>query len=225
MIVAELSFWSTVAVELFKAIFTALFVAGGAALVVSRFQSIAARQAVDHAHQREAADREREHERNVRARQRELEVELEKDRRALRTSFVTRVTESGGSFYFQTQRFLRQVGDPDVWGQPDPDALDEAYVSWAIRAESLEGDLRARFGWDSQPEILWHQVRDLLTVRYFDLRGRNTAGLRRKNCRTSDKLHSGLTESELEDRKAVLDAFHEAMRQLTDELLKAELAA
>lgn len=224
MILAEFSFWSAVAIELLKAIFAAVFVAGGAGIVVWRSQERAAHRTREETRQREEMDRNRDRERDAMARQRELDVELEREKRALRTAFVARVTDSAGTFYFNTQHFFRQVEDPEVWGEPIPRDFDEVYLNWASGAELLERELGARFGWNSQAEILWHQVRDLLTVRYFDLRGRNTPGLRRKNCRTSDKFHSGLTETELGDRKIVLGAFHEAMRNLADELLNADLA-
>jgi hypothetical protein len=209
-----MSFEQSIVLELCKAVFTAIFVAGGAGVIVWRFQANATQRAQN-----------LERERSEMAQQRQLAAELERDKRALKTNCVNEVTASAGSFYFQTQRFWRQTGHPDIWGEPQPHQFDQAYVSWAPRAEAIESELGARYGWNSRAEALWHQVRDLLTIRYFDLRGRNSEGLRQNNCRTDEKLHSGLTADELLDRKTVLRTYHLAMQGLTQELISADITA
>jgi hypothetical protein len=202
-VVAGLSLGDTVWVELLKAIFTGVFVAGAAALVVRYYQSRS----------------------DTSQRDRERSFQADEDARALKNDFVNRTATLAGSFYFATQRFKRQQRDASTWGKPDDADLDSQYIRWATACAGLETELAARYGSGSNAELDWHQVRDLLTVRYFDLRGKNSEGLKKLNAQTDERRHSGLTTAQLSDMDIVLDTFHEARRVLADELLSADLRA
>jgi hypothetical protein len=61
---------------------------------------------------------------------------------------------------------------------------------------------------------LWHQTRDLLTVRYSTLRGRKTPGLRGANAKSDTQYHSGLTADELDHDDRLLKTYRAVMRQI-----------
>jgi hypothetical protein len=215
VVLAELSFGQTIVVELLKAVFTAVFVAGVAAFLVSRYQNRA-----------EANRAELETHREDAAKERERRLQIDEAKRGAKTRFVNRCSELGGSFYFSTQRYWRQKGTPEIWGPPEGGELDLAYVAWATSSEALEIELRSRYGWDADPPRLWHQVRDLLTVRYFDLRDRNKLSLREKNEKRDDEFHSGLTAEQLEHENMglVLSTYRDAMRSLAKALLDSDIS-
>ena len=145
---ADLGLGPTVVADLANAVFTALFVAGGAAIVVWYFQS-------------RRQDAVRQHDREVLLAQAISEARLQ---------FVARTSELSGDFYFATQRYGRQKRYSELWGTPDRDEFDSLYTKWASRCQVLEQELRARYGSDSKSFELWHAARHLLTVRYFDFR-------------------------------------------------------
>jgi hypothetical protein len=67
-------------------------------------------------------------------------------------------------------------------------------------------------------------VIDLLTVRYFQLIGRDTPMLYARNAKGTDgKEHSGLTAAELKNAATLLGAYHEALRNATDSVLEHPL--
>jgi hypothetical protein len=213
VMILGLTLGETILVELLKALFTALLVAGAAALIVRRYQDRAAAQ-----------QSELEHDRDLAAKDRDRERVDERARLEARAQFVSRTSELAGAFYFRTQQHWRSKQAPEVWGPPDVDELDAAYGDWASKSEVLENELRVRYGWEARPPQLWHQVRDLLTVRYFALRDQSTPGLRRVNARGyRDKLHSGLSAEELTDIELVLDTYQQAIRALAVELTNAEI--
>jgi len=235
MLVAELSFWHSVGVEFFKAFFTAAFVAIGAALVVFEFQSRAQerREATERAREEAARQREREREEATKAREREREeatkarereLQIEQSKRDAKTELITRASNLAGSFYFLTQRFSRQKTEPKTWGQAKGPELDAAYVDWARQSEALEQVLGVRYGWDSEAQVMWHQLRDLLTIRYFHLRGRNSDALRAANALTNENRHSGLSQDALADMDQVIPAIRSAMQAVARRLLGEDIA-
>ncbi len=198
---AELSFWPSVLLELFKATFTAALVAGAAASAVWKLQ--------DHV---ESLRKEREQ-----------ALQREQNEHSIKTFYVRGAADLAGSFYFRTQSYARKKDDPETWGEANDAEFDKEYLVWATKCEGLEQELGARFGPGSEPRQTWHQIRDLLTVRYFNLRGKNTPELRHRNAQQGSTRHSGLSEAELEDPVSVLDTFHSALAALYTEILAARL--
>ena len=72
----------------------------------------------------------------------------------------------------------------------------------------------------------WHQVRDLLTVRYFTLRDGDSPGIRKINSRGHDGLfHSGLTAEELKNQARLLRTFRETVDALCVSIGEGEILA
>jgi len=136
--------------------------------------------------------------------------------RRARADFVARASRIAGAFYMEMQNFRRGERDPDIYGRSDEVRLNEHYLAFAKDAGVLENELGFWFGEDGRPRVLWHQILDVLTVRYFWLRGRATDPLLRANARTpgtadtQPTLHSGLTFREL--RKATADTAADSPR-------------
>jgi hypothetical protein len=233
--VLSLTFSESVQLELYKAIFTAVFVAGAAALVVRYYQDkSAARQSEVEAQRadllkqrddaRARADKERDDARARADRERELMMAASRANRTTQYDFVTRTSELAGSFYFATQQYSRRKRDQQTWGQLNGPELDQLYTQWAANSEVLETELRIRYGREQGPAETWHQVRDLLTVRYFDLRDRNTEALRAVNALGKDgKKHSGLPVDDLNDMNLVLRTYSTAMSELAMHLQQDEI--
>jgi hypothetical protein len=233
--IAELSFQQTVVIELLKALFTALFVAGAAALVVTKYRGKVESLQSDLETRRAAASREleaerartlseRELQRADTAKERERTLDLERAQREVRSEFVRRGSALAGTFYVKTQEHWRRKENPTIWGDPDGAALDASYGEWSADCEVMENELEFRYGHESEPVILWHQARDLLTVRYFSLRDSASKGLREHNAKGhQDRLHSGLTADELQNIQLVLRTYHSTMSKLASELATAEV--
>ncbi|WP_327636868.1 hypothetical protein OHB24_00345 [Kribbella sp. NBC_00482] len=244
MLALALSFEQEIWLRILTALSTALFVSVGAGLVTIAVQRKneefkAARDRLLDARwsdrERELdqrwADRERELDDRSKTRQLMLEQQrkdaeyrrdIDREERALRHELVERASEVLGGFYFATQSYWRQRQNEEVWGKPDGAQLDATYVAWAKSADTFERGIGAVFGWASEPVKLVHQSRDLLTVRYFHLRGRNTDALRRNNAKKDgDGFHSGLTVDELTDWPLVLKTHRACLTSLVDLLLTA----
>jgi hypothetical protein len=181
-VIAELSFSESVWLEFLKSLFTAVLVAGGAALAVWAVQ-------------RSAADR--------------------RERFAVVTDLLRQTSECAGEMYYATQMYRRQERHPTEWGDADDETLDKVYLGFGVTGEQIEWELRARYGPASLQQEMWHQVRDLLTIRYFMLKGRNTPGLRTVNAKDfENRNHSGLSDTELENPAMVLKTFRSTMDSL-----------
>lgn len=177
-----LTFSESVQLEIWRALFTLVAVGIGAGAVGSWLQ---------YRRDTKLSDRERDHEAEVRR------AELDRELREGRAALLARASELSGRFYLRMQDHRRRQRDPQTYGAVDDSGLDAAYLTWAEGSEVLEFELGFRFGRGSEPQELWHQVRDLLTVRYFWLRGRATEGLLRANASREGRVHSGLTVEEL----------------------------
>jgi hypothetical protein len=143
----------------------------------------------------------------------------------LRHELIKRASELQGTFYFTTQNFQRcqDAAADGAVAKNVSDKLDADYLAFATGSHVLEQELRAWFGAASEAVARAHQVSDLLTVRYFDLKGRNTPGLRAKNAQSPDKLHSGLTTGELRSVVKILQEYHVAATALGTALLQGAL--
>jgi hypothetical protein len=202
VMVAQLNYSETLQIEIIKIFATALFVAGAAAIVVAWYQS------------RSAAA----------ASKREREIDLDHAKRDIKSHFVGATSDLAGTFYITTQQHWRKKSDPNGWGKPDGGELDSAYGQWASKSEVIENELRVRYGWDNPPAVLWHQVRDLLRVRYFQLCDRASDELRRRNAKDfEDETHSGLTTEELASPKIVLSTYHDVMKALSWSLIHSDV--
>jgi hypothetical protein len=127
--------------------------------------------------------RERKREESEKARERDRE-DFE-----LRTRLVERVSRTAAEMYIACQHARRVLKDSQGWapqavkGRNEAlDRLDGDYRQFSVESGSLETLLGARYGiaWhvppdsdESQSEVFvrWHQVRDLLTLYYFNLKG------------------------------------------------------
>jgi hypothetical protein len=70
----------------------------------------------------------------------------------------------------------------------------------------------------------WHNVMDLLTVRYFHVIDLATPELLKNNAKGTDgKEHSGLDEEELKDDKNVIKAYPEALTNAINVVFKEPL--
>ena len=196
-VVAALSFWQTVLSDFLQVLFTAILVGVAAAIVVAVFQQRAATR-------RDALERD---------------LQIQRAQFAVKTDFVKRTSDLAGSFFFKTMAYSRYKQEPGQWTH-DPFELDKSYVLWAADSESIETELRIRYGWDEKPADLWHQIRDLLTVRYYNLRDHDSPKLREINATDYDgKFHSGLTSEQLRDMQLVVHTFLEAQKALSTALL------
>jgi hypothetical protein len=176
----------------FTPLFTALFVAGAATLAVWLVQGSA---------------------------------QARRDARQLAQRCNRRAVQIAGAFYGETQRYWRKFDKPVDWGalsDDDKKGFDVAYAKFSLDADVFEQELASWYGWDSNVRLTWHQIWDLLTVRYFDVRNRPkraTDGLVDANSKGhEDKYHSGLTAAELRDPKTLLDAYRKSLRRLHADL-------
>jgi hypothetical protein len=155
------------------------------------------------------------------------------DRRRDEVALATRVihdrlaeiTEVSATFYGALQAYWRQSHDVLAPGDlaRARTRLDEHYRNYCVAASVVEDRLRAYFESDL-PRETWHKIDDLLTVRYFQLTGRDTPMLRARNAKGYEgEEHSGLTTTELADGRKVLDAYYRARTDLPTILLSAKL--
>lgn len=91
----------------------------------------------------------------------------------MREQIIVEMTQTASAIYIETQRYWHATRIESV--TPDRIAelrmsLDERYLSAHVAGEALEMRLRIYFESD-KPRLLWHAMRDLLTVRYFQLIG------------------------------------------------------
>lgn len=129
----------------------------------------------------------------------------------VRRELINDMVGTATSLYLETQYFWRerQGASPERCSMLR-ERLDQAYLDAQRDGERIEKQLATFFPSRSdktgRPEVVsqWHAVRDLLTVRYFQLINRNTQSLRAAN---AGPRHSGLTESQLDNAKIVLDSY------------------
>ena len=121
--------------------------------------------------------------------------------------------------------------------------LDETYLSFAPAAQALEFELGARYEFTGPDAAAsrdvsqgvwegWHQIRDLLTVYYFNLRDDFPDAVLRRNSRGyDDGFDSGIDLQPLQPlggvssamRKAIRKAYEPALRRLVEQILSADI--
>jgi hypothetical protein len=149
---------------------------------------------------------------------------------ALRHELVTAMTEAAGSLYLTTQHYWRakedasmNPGNKDLADTRDKlrASLDAQYLKSRTAGQVLENRLEGYFI-SSEQKRRWHQVMDLLTVRYFQLIGRDTDGLYGAN---KGDEHSGLEVSELRAPKTLLNTYRAALSDAVRLVFDGELRA
>ncbi|MER6383714.1 hypothetical protein [Streptomyces sp. NPDC001250] len=248
MQIAALTFMQELAKTALGAFATALFVAFAGYLAAGRWNQ--KREAARLESEKEL-DRQREDEERARERaRREFD---------LRAQLVEEVTAEAARMYIvcqYTSRVIkksRRVIRKRVDSNPQDGARDqiisslhEAYLSFSTRSQMLENLIGARYGiaWQFESDersasafLRWHQVRDLLTLYYFNLCGNFPGDVLCRNSRSDDKYHSGLNaDGYFEDanypnlkelRRMRIDirhAYDEALGELTRSLLVDRIA-
>jgi hypothetical protein len=151
-----------------------------------------------------------------------------RERSTVARDLLRQTSECAGKMYYATQQYWKQEHHSKEWGKVDDKALEKAYLEFGVTGEQIEWELGARYGPASDQRETWHQVRDLLAIRYFTLKGKNDETIWEVNAKgyaeegAKPRDHSGLTEEELEtdskqERKKsmlVLNTFKSAMDDL-----------
>jgi hypothetical protein len=145
----------------------------------------------------------------------------------LRLDLLDALLDCAARQYIGMQHYWRQAGrDRDLTVEQlaaERAQLDATYLETHARSLALEAKLEAVFK-EPEPELTWHAIDDLLTVRYMQLIGRATESLYRENSKDfQGKAHSGLSISELRDPKTLLGAYHVKYRELVSHVLSAQL--
>jgi hypothetical protein len=173
---------------------------------------------------REEADRLREEKRADSIR----EEDLRSSDDALRQELVQKMTETAGSWYLMTQHYWR--AKDDVKKAPCDQELatalrelrpqlDARYLESRTAGVVLESQLDGYFV-SSEPRRRWHQVTDLLTVRYFQLIDRANENLYGDNAGLD---HSGLKVEELRVPKILLRTYHGAVKEAVRSVFEGQL--
>jgi hypothetical protein len=198
--VANLTFWPSVALALFNALFTAALIALAAGIGVQYFQT--------RAEQKKTKKGEKE--------------DFARRVRRVQTKCVGKATSLAISFYAATETSERQAEAPDVYGEQDKEALTAIYHKWFPKREHFEHELRFLYG-RGRADDRWHKVADLLTARYLHVLDKAAADNLRAIAKGSgDYLHSGLSVHELENHSTVISTYGDALNGLIDYLTKNE---
>lgn len=149
---------------------------------------------------------------------------------ALRHELVTAMTESAGKLYLLTQHYWRAKKDasldPHDKGLADVlvkmrDRLDAQYLESRAIGQVVEARLEGYFT-SGKPRNRWHQVMDLLTVRYFQLVDRDTQKLYEDN---EGEHHTGLNVQQMRNPKTLLTAYHRTLNESVRVVFEEELRA
>jgi hypothetical protein len=132
---------------------------------------------------------------------------------SLRTQLAERATASASGMFIACQHARRALKAQRVasaagsTGSPDDatiNALDDAYHSFAVESKTIETLIGARYGtvWNlPDPDnkehgrafVRWHQIKDLLTLYYFNVRGAFPGEALASNSRDFEgRFHSGI---------------------------------
>jgi hypothetical protein len=194
-------------------------------------------------HDRQRADQD------LQTRREEADRELERQREEFdrRAALLNRASRCAQKMFVTCQHIRRVQADHQDDQAIVKEAralLDQAYLEFSAEAEALEMELGAWYGIrktiqeedvSGQAYLRWHQVRDLLTVYYFDLCGNFRRDVLKTNSISDRELHSGLelqpmvadplhpTEGELRKiRNEIRPIFNEVLPALANAILKEE---
>jgi hypothetical protein len=168
----------------------------------------------------------------------------------IRRALLERATTVAAAMFVACQdsrRRLKEVDSnmPNALDQREIlDRLDASYLTFAVSQRALEAELGAHFGFRPIPVKAattetpsgfvhgrWHQVADLLTVYYFNLRGEfRDDVLKRNSIDYEGGFHSGIELSPLERdpsqmRKEIRSHYEPAMKDLVASILAQPFAA
>ena len=118
--------------------------------------------------------------------------------------------------------------------------LDSAYLEFATEGQPLEFELGARYGFTEDGDVTsrecangvwegWHQIRDLLTVYYFNLKAEYPGDVLERNARGYEgHFHSGLDLVQLKDDFRTMcgrirTTYEAALRQLVQAILSDDI--
>jgi hypothetical protein len=154
----------------------------------------------------------------------------------LRNDLLKRSSRLAQEMYTKCQHTRRILRDGTEHDQHEAlYFLDGAYLEFAAAAQTLEFELGARFGF-TQPDSPmtrdvaigvwegWHQIRDLLTVYYFNLKDDYRGDVLETNSRDDSGFHSGIDLVPLgskasEMRKTIRRTYDPALRGLVERIL------
>lgn len=164
---------------------------------------------------RAEADRERERER--------AKSELENK---LRSELLETLLEPVARLYMATQHFDRVLTRDDLTDderRAERSRFDSIYLEVTALQEVLQVRMEALFE-SPEPVLTWHQIGDLLTVRYMTLVGRATPRLLEINSNGFEgKRHTGLSVEQMQDKQTLLMEYHEAFWRLAPLVLEVPL--
>lgn len=170
----------------------------------------------------------------------------------VRTKLLERALLCAQTMYVMSQHTLRGDKLLENIGARVPEsdkALDDAYRSFSAESAAIDGELSARYGKaprspdeeaapgmpaEGMPTLLWHQIRDLLTVYYFALKGTFYGNVLHSNSKSDENYHSGEDFSRMvphtrqanppvDDLKRVLEAVQKAYPMALPKLCEAML--
>lgn len=137
--------------------------------------------------------------------------EREREEFELKTQLVERISRTAADMFIACQHASRVLKDNQGTDQEVTtrrnnviDQLDRSYHLFSVESASLETQLGVRYGiaWhlpphdeESQSEVFvkWHQIRDLLTLYYFNLKGNFPGDSFERNSKGhKGRYHSGL---------------------------------
>jgi len=97
----------------------------------------------------------------------------------------------------------------------DTAVFDREYREFGVEANRLEVEIATRTGPSSDSRRLFHRARDLLTIRYFQLRDSLSDGLLKGNAGSE---HSSLSVAELKIPLKVRTRYRKTMLELAERL-------
>jgi hypothetical protein len=146
----------------------------------------------------------------------------DQDRRAdqlLRRELIDQMTRVAGTLWMQCAVTERGGGDKP--------SLERQYVRCRVQGEVLERRLGLYFA-EADPRRQWHAVMDLVTVRYFEVRGTEDKDfdvILDDNKRIDDgpQWHSGLSKVQLADTDLVAATYKERLGDAARLVMDASL--
>jgi hypothetical protein len=170
----------------------------------------------------------------------------------VRSQLLERCNRVAGEMFMSCQTASRALRDAPPEAE-SMERLDDEYFRFQVEQGVLENELGSRFGFKLIPpetaidqvppgyvQARWHQVADLLTMYYFNLKNNFPGDVRENNSKGHDeKFHSGLGftsyEVPLDDagkrevglremRQDIRRTYRAALRDLVQSLLSAPLA-
>jgi hypothetical protein len=134
-------------------------------------------------------------------------LERQREIFGIRASLLDRATRCAERMFITCQHVRRLKADATPRDAKAPSAaeaqelLDREYLEFSTESKAIETELGARFqerwsegdGLNGEAFLRWHQMRDLLTVYYFDLCERFRKDILDQNSAGQDgKMHSGI---------------------------------